>query len=298
MHSDYKDLLKPEVINTISGLELIARLVVDNFLSGLNHSRRVGSGMEFSQYRAYEPGDDLRLLDWKMLARSGRYYVKQAEIETNVSIKFILDSSDSMAYKENDLSKLEFSKVIAASLGYLSHKQGDALGLYALNDRNLFHLQPQVRKQHYHRFLQKLSQVKNEGRWPKNAAALEKFHDHSQKEMIIFITDFYEDDQEISRLINSLKSPRNEIIVIHLLGKKELEFDYSGTVILEDLETGQRVKVNAAEARKNYVEQFNKHLKNLKDDFLAANIHYYLFNMEDDLNETLQFLLKNRTQIL
>ncbi|MUP47463.1 DUF58 domain-containing protein [Gramella sp. BOM4] len=298
MHSDYRDLLKPEVINSISGLELIARLVVDNFLSGLNHSRRVGAGMEFSQYRAYEPGDDLRLLDWKMLARSGRYYVKQAEIETNVTVKFIIDSSESMAYEENGLTKLEFSKVIAASLGYLSHKQGDALGLFSLNDKSIFHLQPEVRKQHYLSFLQKLSQIQNQGKWPKNPAVLEKFHDHSHREMIFLITDLYEYDTEISNLINSLKSPRNEIIVIHLMGRKEIEFDYSGTVILEDLETKQRIKVNAAEARKKYLLQFNEHLKKLKDDFLASNIHYHLFSMEDDLNETLQFFLKNRTSFL
>lgn len=90
MKQDYQQLLRPEVINSVSGLALIAKVVVEGYLSGLNHSRRVGPGMEFSQYRGYEPGDDMRLLDWKMLARSGRYYIKQSEVETNIAVKFIL----------------------------------------------------------------------------------------------------------------------------------------------------------------------------------------------------------------
>ena len=118
-------------------MALISRVIVDGYLNGLNHSRRVGAGMEFSQFRGYEPGDDLRLLDWKMLARSGRYYIKQSEIETNISIKFILDTSNSMLHKENDLSKMEFAKVLIASLAYLSQNQGDAIGLFALNDKKL-----------------------------------------------------------------------------------------------------------------------------------------------------------------
>jgi len=109
---DYRQFLQPKIINSLSGLKLIARIVVDGYLSGLNKSRRVGAGLEFSQYRAYESGDDLRLLDWKMLARSGRYYIKQSEIDTHITVKFILDASKSMLHKENGLTKLEYAKVL------------------------------------------------------------------------------------------------------------------------------------------------------------------------------------------
>lgn len=146
MKQDYKQLLKPEIINTVSGLALIARVTVDGYLSGLNHSRRVGPGMEFSQYRGYEPGDDLRLLDWKMLARSGRYYIKQSEVETNIAVKFILDSSKSMLHEENGLTKMDYVRVLVASLAYLSQNQGDAVGLFVLNDRHLHSLYPRVQK--------------------------------------------------------------------------------------------------------------------------------------------------------
>ena len=148
MKQDYHDLLKPELVKTISGLALIARVIVDGYLSGVNHSRRVGPGMEFSQFRSYQPGDDLRLLDWKMLARSGRYYIKQSEIETNIAVKFIIDSSNSMLHEEDGLSKMDYVRVLVASLAYLSQNQGDAVGLFALNDHKLYSIYPKVQKQH------------------------------------------------------------------------------------------------------------------------------------------------------
>ena len=146
MKQDYRQLLKPEIINSVSGLALIARVTVDGYLSGLNHSRRLGPGMEFSQYRGYEPGDDMRLLDWKMLARSGRYYIKQSEVETNVSVKFILDSSKSMQHEEDGITKMDYVRVLVASLAWLAQGQGDAIGLFALNDQKLHALYPQVQK--------------------------------------------------------------------------------------------------------------------------------------------------------
>src|SRR6056297_1367973 len=153
---DYHDLLKPEVINTVSGLSLISRIVVEGYTSGLNRSKSVGPGMEFSQYRGYEPGDDLRLLDWKMLARSGRYYIKQSEVETHISVKFVLDASQSMQHEEQGLSKIDFARVMIASLAWLAHSQGDAVGLYALNNYKLRSIQPKVQKKHFNRFLQEL----------------------------------------------------------------------------------------------------------------------------------------------
>src|SRR6187455_2555897 len=111
MDARIRELLKPEILNTVNGLELVARIIVEGFMSGSNQSQSIGSGQEFSQYRNYEPGDDLRQLDWKMYARSERYYIKQAEIETNITVKFMIDASNSMSYSEDKLSKLQYAKV-------------------------------------------------------------------------------------------------------------------------------------------------------------------------------------------
>lgn len=297
MKQDYRQLLKPEIINSISGLALIARVIVDGYLSGLNHSRRVGPGMEFSQYRSYEPGDDLRLLDWKMLARSGRYYIKQSEIETNISVKFILDTSASMLHTENGLSKMDHVRVLVASLAYLAQNQGDAVGLFSLNNKNLQSLYPKIQKQHFNRILLELINIKNEGNWPENQTALNKLHDRSHKELIFFITDLYEDNHELTSFIKRLKTSRNEVVVMHIMGKSELNFDYKGTITFEDLESGARMKVDAKEAKKNYLYSLQSTINITKNDLLANGISYQLFNMEDPIAESSQAFLKIRNKL-
>ncbi|WP_034920824.1 DUF58 domain-containing protein [Gillisia sp. CAL575] len=298
MKQDYHQLLKPEIINSVSGLALIARVVVDGYLSGLNHSRRVGPGMEFSQYRSYEPGDDLRLLDWKMLARSGRYYIKQSEVETNISVKFILDTSKSMLHAENGLSKMDHVRVLVASLAFLSQNQGDAVGLFTLNNIHLQSLYPKIQKQHYNRILLELINIKNEGHWPEDQTALNKLHDRSHKELIFFITDLYEDNQELTKFITQLKTSRNEVVVMHIMGKSELNFDYKGTVTFEDLETGTRMKVDAKEAKNYYLQALNSKIKETKDTLLSNGISYHLFNLEDPIGEALQSFLKIRNRLI
>ena len=298
MKQDYHQLLKPEIIKSVSGLALIAKVVVDGYLNGLNHSRRVGGGMEFSQYRGYEPGDDLRSLDWKMLARSGRYYIKQSEVETNISVKFILDASNSMLHKENGLEKMDFARVLVASLAYLSQTQGDAIGLFALNDKRLYSIYPKVQKQHFNRLLLELIKIENEGKWPKDPMATEKLHDRRHKELIFFITDMYEQDEELTSLIKRLKTSRNEVVVFHLMGRNEMEFNYKGTVTFEDLETGYRVKVDAKEAKKKYLESLENKLKQSRETMLTNGITYHLFRMEEPIAEALQVFLKNRNNLI
>ncbi|MBQ0734243.1 DUF58 domain-containing protein [Aquimarina celericrescens] len=295
---EYHQLLKPELIKTVSGLALIARVIVDGYLSGLQHSNNVGSGMEFNQYRNYEPGDDLRLLDWKMLARSGRYYIKQSEIETNIAVKFILDSSKSMLHTEENLSKMDFARVLIASLAYLSKNQGDAVGLFALNDQQLYNMYPKVQKQHYNRLLEGLIDIENKGKWPVNPETSKHLYDRSHKELIFFVTDLYEQDEEIISFVKRLKTPRNEVVVLHLMGKNELDFNYEGTVTFEDLETGARLQVDAKAAKKEYLFALEEMMKKAKNTLLANDIGYHLFRLDENIGAALQFFLKKRNKLI
>ncbi|SDB28323.1 Protein of unknown function DUF58 [Flavobacteriaceae bacterium MAR_2010_188] len=298
MKDDYQSLLKPEIINSVSGLALISRVLVDNYLSGSNRSRRVGQGMEFSQYRGYEQGDDLRLLDWKMLARSGRYYIKQSEIETNISTKFIIDASNSMLHQEKGLSKIDYVKVHVATLSYLSLQQGDAIGLFSLNNQGLSSLQPKIQKQHFNRILQNLIDIKIGGRWPENTVQLEKLHDRNQREMIFFITDMYEENEELSTFINGLKTSRNEVIVLHIMGKQEREFDYSGNLTFVDLESGAQFKVDSNSAKAQYHSKMNQFITDTKERLLSNAITYSLFTLGNPVEETLQLFLKQRSNLI
>ncbi|MBT8303399.1 MAG: DUF58 domain-containing protein [Bacteroidia bacterium] len=298
MKQDYRELFKPEIIKTVSGLALISRVIVDGYLSGKNHSRRVGPGMEFSQFRSYQPGDDLRLLDWKMLARSGRYYIKQSEIETNISVKFILDASKSMLHEEDGLSKMDYVRVLVASLGYLAQRQGDALGLFALNENKLHALQPRIHKQHFNRLLLELINIENKGKWPKDSEDSRKLHDRAHKELVFFITDMYQQDHELSDFVKQVKTFKNEVVVLHIMGKKELEFDYSGNLTFEDLETGVKLKVDTKESKKLYLKSLNDMLGKLKNTLLENNISYHLFRLDEPMAEALQLFLKKRSKLM
>ncbi|MDZ7648647.1 MAG: DUF58 domain-containing protein [Cytophagales bacterium] len=167
MDARIKELLNPSVLHTVSGLELVARIIVEGFMSGSNKSQSVGVGQEFSQYRNYQPGDDLRQLDWKMFARTERYYIKEAEIETNITVKFMLDASHSMAYTEDGVSKMQYAKVMIAALAYLARKQSDTFGLFAVNDQQIKSVLPRFEQQQFLRFLTELIHVKSEGAWEK-----------------------------------------------------------------------------------------------------------------------------------
>jgi uncharacterized protein (DUF58 family) len=296
MNPEIRSLLKPEVINTVNGLELIARVIVEGFMSGSNKSQSVGTGQEFSQYRSYEPGDDLRMLDWKMYARSGRYYIRQADIETNITVKFMLDASHSMMYTEGGLSKFQYAKVMIAALAYLARKQSDAFGLYTVNEKEITQIQPRFEQQQYLRFLYALATVKSEGTWRKGNG-LEHLYDHHGKEMIIFITDLYDENDDLLRFITRLKTARNEVIVFHVMGQHETTLDFKGSYTFEDLESGARTKVETQAQQKQYSERVQQWISQSRNWMLEKQISYELVNLNEPFETTLRNFLKIRKSL-
>ena len=295
MNAQLKELFKPEIINTINGLDLIARIIVEGFMSGSNRSQAIGIGQEFSQYRGYEPGDDLRLLDWKMYARSERYVVKLSEIETNITIKFIVDASHSMSYSEEGISKLQYAKVMVAALGYLARKQSDAIGLYGVNDKSLEVVQPRFESQQFMRFVNALVNLKSEGHWGQKT---EPLIDHTGKEMIVFVTDLYDQDKDLISFISRLKTSRNEVIVFHLMGKEERELSFEGAYTFEDLETRSRVKVDTAIKQKEYKILVDRWIAETRNLLLEKNISYSLISLDEPVENTLRNFLKTRKALL
>ena len=293
----YQELLKPEIVREVSGLSLMSRVIVDGYLQGLNKSRHLGVGMEFSQYRGYEAGDDLRLLDWKMLARSGRYYIKQSEIESQISVKFILDASASMEHSENAFTKMDFVRILVASISYLAHGQGDNVGLFALNQHQLQAVYPRAVKKDFNRLLHELISIENRGKWPEKSTSFNQIHSHNRKEIVFFITDMHQHQYELQEFAKGLKTDRNEVAVLQIMGAQEMEFQYKGTVTFEDIETGEKVKISAKEAKDQYLKDLEKNIKENEDFFLGNGIDYQLFKMNEPLTETLKLYLKKRIKL-
>ena len=293
MNAQIKDLLKPEILNSVSGLELIARIIVEGFMTGSNRSQAIGSGQEFSQYRSYEPGDDIRQLDWKIYARSERYYIKQADIETNITVKFMIDASGSMSYKENKISKLQYAKILTAALAYLARKQSDTFGLFTINDKDIRVVRPRFEQQQFIRFINELINVEAGGTWSPTKN-LEHLFDHHGKEMIIFMTDLYEADKDLLNFISRLKTRRNEVIVFHIMGDQEIDLDFDGSFVFQDLETSASVRVDTAILRKQYTERMADWMSKSRLSMYEKQVNYQLIRLSDPFEKSLRDFLTVR----
>ena len=289
--------IDPHILAAISDLHLLAKTVVDGFMLGANLSPRPGVGLEFNQYRSYQPGDDLRLVDWKMYARSDRYYVREADIETSITVRLILDASASMAHEDNGIVKFDYARFLVAALGYLAHVQGEAVGLEIINDTAVTHLPPKRDHQQLHRLLHELERVQPHGIWP-DWKKLEGIFTATQKrEMIVLISDLHEQRGEIFAALSKLSALRNEVLFFHLLGRNELDFNYDGFLTFEDLESGQTLQVDASRARGVYLNQMQEKLRRLKQALHDENIGYTLFTLDQPLDFALRQYLTQRMKL-
>lgn len=287
-------MLDPKVLMTIKDLPLLAKTVIDGFMNGFNKSTVKGPGLEFSQYRSYQPGDDLRWLDWRMFARSDRYYIRESEIETSISIRFLVDASASMNHDDNGVKKIEYAKALTASLAYLANLQGDSVALNVFKDGELFSIPSKPDPQHLQRLFYHLQQVDPVGTFTKPIHYKELFAGAGRKELLVFITDMYQADGEINALLNSLSALKHEIIVFHLMGQNELDFDFKGFSTLEDLETGENIQVNTQRAKDAYQEKLQEHLAAIRSELLGKRIAYRLISTSQPLDEALRDFLVQR----
>lgn len=280
---------------TIKDLPLLAKTVIDGFLNGFNKSSIKGPGLEFSQYRSYQPGDDLRWLDWRMYARSDRYYIRESEVETSIAVRFLVDASASMAHDDNGIKKIDYARFMAVSLAYLANLQGDSVGLYVFREGDLFSLATRPDPKHLQRLYHHLEQVKPEGTFTNPAHYKELFAGTNRKELLVFITDMYQTDGEISKLLSSLSAHRHEIIVFHLMGKNELDFDFKDYGTLEDLETGETIDINNTQASA-YHNRVQEYLKNTRTELTGNGIFYRMINTSQPLDEALRSFLVQRNK--
>ncbi|MBE9667063.1 DUF58 domain-containing protein [Mucilaginibacter boryungensis] len=280
---------------TIKDLPLLAKTVIDGFMNGFNKSTVKGPGLEFSQYRSYQPGDDLRWLDWRMFARSDRYYIRESEVETSISVRFLIDASASMNHEDNGLKKIDYARFLAASLAYLANLQGDSVGLYTFQDGGLFSLASKPDPQHLKRLYYHLEEIKPAGKFTQPVHYKELFAGNGRKEMLIFITDMYQQNGEISKLLDSLSALKHEVIVFQLMGQNELDLNFKGHSTLEDLETGETIQISTQQA-KAYQESLQQHLSGIRMELLGKHIVHRLISTAEPLDKALRDFLVQRNK--
>jgi uncharacterized protein (DUF58 family) len=290
-------LLEPKTLMAIKNLPLAAKTTVEGTMAGLHRSNAKGAGMEFSQYRSYQPGDDLRSLDWKMFARSDRYYIREAETDTSIAVKILIDASASMNHQDGAFTKLDYARYLAASLAYLAAQQGDAVGLYIFEEGRLFTLPARNGPQQMARLYHELENVQAGGHFTEEISYKNLFSNSPQKELLIFVTDYYERQGEITKMLHLLASLRQDITVLHLIGNNELELDYKGYSAVEDLETGQVIRMDPQRAKAVYQQSLQQHLSAVRTGLLEKNIYYRLMNMNEPIDTALRDFLTQRNQL-
>ena len=290
-------LLDPKILMAIKDLNLSAKTTIDGFMNGNNKSTIKGSGLEFSQYRSYQPGDDFRSLDWKIFARSDRYYIRESEVETNISIRFLVDASASMNHSDGDFTKIEYARYLTACLAYLANLQGDAIGLYIFKNAELFSMAAKQDYQHLARLFFQLEQIQPAGTFTKPIHYKAIFAGTQKRELLVFVTDLYQTDDEIFNLLDTLNMLRHEILVFHILSRNEINLDFNGYTTLEDLETGQTLQIDQEKARAAYKRKLENHLEETRMKMLDRRIYYRTITTDEPLDQALRDFLKQRSKL-
>ena len=290
-----KDYLDPVVITRLSSLEIKAKVVVEGFLSGLHFSPLHGQSLEFSEHLPYSPGDPLHLVDWKVYARSERFYLKKFHEETNMKVYMFLDISNSMAYGK-PVNKLEYAKVITASLSYLLLSQNDAVGLVSFNDDIVSFHPPVARSDFINKLLSELQVINPSGRTDlKNV--LQKFSRLIKKRsLIIIISDLFDEPRGFFKILRGFVEAKNEVILIHLLHRDELTLPLRRNFYLKDLETGRRVLVNPDAVRRQYKKAINDYINELKTYSGQSMIDYHNITTDMKYDTALMNIFMKRSR--
>lgn len=300
MSKPANNLLDPLAIQRGESLGLHARFIVEGYMAGEHKSPFRGFAIEFTQHREYVPGDDLRHLDWKVLGRTDRYYLKQYEQETNYVAHILLDGSESMKYASGPLSKLHYGKMMAACLSYLILNQRDAVSVSLFDTALRHHIPRTSNLATLHSIMDTLAAFNPTDQT--NIASI--LHDTAaqikRKGIVILISDLFDDEDKILQGIQHLRFGGNEVIVFHTLDPYELDFPFKGTVEFQGLENLPKLMTRPREIRKSYLKEFEAFRHRLKQGCERNNVHYVPVNTANPLHEVLSgylaFRLKTTTR--
>jgi uncharacterized protein (DUF58 family) len=286
----------PKVLARIGNLELVARSVVDGFINGLHRSPYFGASVDFAEHRGYVPGDDIRRVDWRLYARTDRYYIKEYEADSNSNFAVLLDVSRSMGFGSEGLTKLDYGRMLAGCLTYLVHRQRDRVGLVAF-DSDIVEFVPPSAK-HMDTTLHVLDRLK-----PARPGALRepmnKIAEHfGRRGLLVLISDLYEEPDALLEAIGPLRFRGHDMIVFHVMDRAELEFEYADPSAFEDLESGEQIPIVPEALAGQYRELVQAHITGLTERFSANRIDYTLVNTSAPLDHALFSYLSTRERLM
>ncbi|MES2922708.1 MAG: DUF58 domain-containing protein [Verrucomicrobiota bacterium] len=284
----------PAALMRIRDLELRARSVVEGYWKGLHRSPRHGFSAEFAEYRAYVPGDDIRFLDWKVLARRDRTFIRKFREETNLRCHILLDLSRSMGYGSLTYTKLEYARTLAATLAVFLHQQGDEVGLLTFDEVPRDYLPPRHRSGHLHAILAALGRPAL-GKSAGLHAPVETILSRGRMRGVIFvISDFLTPLEELKAPLSSLAACGHDVTLLQTLDPAEIGFTFEGSVNFEDLESGRTLPADPDQIRTGYLKKFNAHQQGLKTLCDTLGILHHLLPTDRPLESALHTYLSDR----
>lgn len=293
---DYRKYLQPEVVAKLANMELVARLVVEGFITGLHKSPYHGFSVEFAEHRQYMPGDEPKHIDWKIYGKTDRYYIKQFEEETNLKSYIILDASRSMAYSSNGkMSKLEYASYVAAALSYLMVQQRDAVGLTVYDEKVRIHMPPHASKSYLKAILKQLELTEGSNKTG-TAASLHQIAERIKRRgLVIILSDLFDKPNEVATALKHFRHKKNEVIVMQILDPLERTFAFGSDAVFRDMETAEEITTQPHHLQKAYQEEMKKFLDYYKKECRENNIDYVLLDTSTPFDTALfQYLSKRK----
>jgi uncharacterized protein (DUF58 family) len=287
-----QSFLDPKLLASISDLALLARTVVDGFMHGQHRSLRKGSSMDFAQHRSYQPGDDLRRVDWRVLGRTDRYYVKEFEADTNASVIFALDSSESMSFGSTKVKKYDYGRYLIASLAWLTQHQGDRVGLATFTG-DLVDVVP-ASSRHLQLLLHTLARSKATGAGHLTTAIERLSHMVTRPSIIVLVTDCYEQAEALGKAADALRMRGHDVIVFHLVDPAERDFPFTAATTFQDLETKARLPLRPDDLRTKYKALIAEHWAAITKRFVASGADYVRIDTDQPLDRALHAYLDRR----
>ena len=282
--------LDPAVLGRIGNLQLLAKTVVDGFLTGLHRSPYLGFSIDFAEHRPYMPGDDVRRIDWRLWARTDRHYIKLFEADTNANFVVLLDVSASMSYGTHSVAKLDYARYLAACLSFFSSQQRDRVGLVTFDHEIVEYVPPSMK--HLDTVLHVLDRAIAGRPGSLTEPLLQITELLGRKGILVLISDFYEEPDKVIAAIAPLRARGHDVITFQAMDPAELEFPFDEASGFEDLETREQIPVVPGRLKADYKRMVAEHLEALKTRFTSNRIDYTLLDTSKPLDVALfQYLL-------
>lgn len=295
--TDTKKYLQPDVVARLANLEMVARFVVEGFITGLHKSPYHGFSVEFAEHRQYMPGDEIRSIDWKVYGRTSRFYVKRFEEETNLKCHIVLDTSASMTFGTGAVNKLQYGGYLAASLAYLMIHQKDAAGL-AVFDRELRKYLPPRATLGYIKTIEEVLQNISHHETTRIAENLHVVAERIKRRgLVILISDLLDEAEDVVHALRHFRHDGHEVIVFHVLDHSERTLDFEGDVIFDDLETREQVATQPWHIRKAYAQEVESFCDYYRRRCRESRVDYVLLDTKTPFDVALREYIAKRSKI-